>query len=100
LEALELGEAAVIETVEGSEAALDAVKAVLDSGIDVDEAISFVVVVTLDFAEVFELAVPVLRFEEAHAAEEPVGVDERVHDGALAGTDRAAGVEILAGEGV
>jgi hypothetical protein len=100
LEALEFGEAAVVQAFEGGEASLDAVDPILDIAVGVEEDVLLFEVVAFDLAEVAGLRIPMFGFDTAHAAEEPIGVDEGVDRGALAGTGGAAGVEVLADEGV
>jgi hypothetical protein len=99
LEALELGESAVVEALEGGEAPLDAVDPILDMPVGVEEDVLLIKLVAFDLAEVVGLRIPLFGFDAAHAAEEPIGVDEGVDRSALAGAGGAAGVEVLADEG-
>ena len=91
---MKIGESAVVDAVEG-EATLNALEAFGDLVVGVQERIRYDL---RAFVDLFELAVPVLGFDAAHAAEEPVGMDEGVDGGLFAGADGAAGGLVFAGE--
>jgi len=98
LEAFKVDEGAVVGAVEGGEAALNAEEPLLgtipaDAGDNllVDRAF-------LGPGPGLDFVVPNEGFDAAHAAEEPIGMNEGVDGGLFAGADGAAGGLVFADE--
>ena len=78
MEALQLGEGAVVRALGGIDAALQAGEAVVGAAVDVAERSLFVQFGVYGLAGVFDFVSPGFGFNAGKAAEEPIGADEGI----------------------
>ena len=98
LEALEVGEGAVVGAVEGGEAPLEAEEVFFGAVPADDGGVWMVERVVVGAAPTLDFVVPEEGLDVAEATEEPIGVDEGVDGGLFAGADGPAGDGVFAGE--